>query len=78
MFPLGSLVQVDSNLPILKINTMDDTMVYEPKVTATMQIVINGLGKRKNENETPNEFIGLIGIEFRGLLARFFLKTIWN
>lgn len=55
-----------SNLPILSINTYDQTIPDEPKVTAEMGLIYNGEGQRNLLTDPFNEYKGLIGIELRG------------
>lgn len=55
-----------SNLPIIVINTLGQTIVDEPKITATMGIINNGPGKRNNLTDPFTDYNGWIGIELRG------------
>ena len=55
-----------SNLPIVIIDTQGNIIVDEPKVTASMGIIDNGEGNRNFVTDTPNEYNGYIGIEYRG------------
>ncbi|MCK5782672.1 MAG: CotH kinase family protein [Flavobacteriales bacterium] len=55
-----------SNLPIIIINTEGEEIVDEPKITAKMSIIDNGEGKRNFIGDTPTEYDGFIGIEYRG------------
>ena len=64
----------DSNLPILKIYTQGETIVDEPKVSAQMKIVFNGVGIRNNVNGPFSHFNGNIGIEYRGSSSQSYEK----
>lgn len=55
-----------STLPIIKISTNGNTIVDEPKVLADMEIIDNGEGNLNRPTDTPNDYDGVIGIEFRG------------
>jgi hypothetical protein len=55
-----------SDLPIVIINTGGQTIVNDPKITASMGIIYNGTGKRNNLGDPPNEYNNKIGIEIRG------------
>jgi CotH kinase protein/Secretion system C-terminal sorting domain len=63
-----------SNLPILRINTGGLSIVDEPKITATMQIIDNGTGQINNVNDNPTGYNGKIGIEYRGSTSQFYDK----
>jgi subtilisin-like proprotein convertase family protein len=55
-----------SLLPIVVINTNGNTINNEPKVMADMGIIYNGQGNRNYMTDTPNDYNGKIGIEYRG------------
>lgn len=55
-----------SNLPIIVINTHGVVIPDEPKITADMGIIFNGVGVRNNITDPFNNFSGTIGIELRG------------
>ncbi len=63
-----------SNLPILVINTSGQTIVDEPKITASMGIIDNGPGVRNNITDPFNNYEGKIGIEIRGSSSQSFPK----
>jgi len=63
-----------SNLPIIKINTMGNSIVDEPKVMANMQIIDNGAGIRNYITDTVYTYDGNIGIEVRGSSSQQFPK----
>jgi hypothetical protein len=55
-----------SNLPIFIIDTNDSIIVDEPKRTVDLKVVANGPGNRNYWTDTPTDYDGKIGIEFRG------------
>jgi len=55
-----------SLLPIVVVNTNGNTIVNDPKVMADMGIIYNGPGNRNYMTDTPNDYNGKIGIEYRG------------
>lgn len=57
---------VQSNLPIVILNTDGQNIPDEPKIDATMGIIYNGEGVINNLSDPMNEFFGDIGIEKRG------------
>ncbi len=63
-----------SDLPIIIINTQGKVIVDDPKIIAQMSIIYNGPGIENKLNDTPNEYNGLIGIEFRGSSSQMFPK----
>ncbi len=62
----AQVVLKSSNLPIVVIKTLSDSIKNEPKVTATMGIIDHGKGKRNSITDAFNNYNGTIGIEFRG------------
>jgi CotH kinase protein len=54
-----------SDLPILLINTNNQAIPDEPKITARMKVIYNGVGKTNRVTDTA-QFDGVIGIETRG------------
>ena len=61
-----------SNLPIIIINTNGQTIVDDPKITADMGIIYNGVGARNNVTDLFNHYNGKIGIEIRGQSSQMF------
>lgn len=55
-----------SNLPIVIIETDGRTIFDEPKIDVRMKIIYNGPNKRNNLTDTPNDYDGIVGIEYRG------------
>jgi len=56
----------DSNLPIVVINTNNQSIPNEPQIMADMGIIYNGVGIRNNMTDPFNHYNGKIGIEIRG------------
>ena len=70
MAPLES-----SDLPIVVINTQQGQPVPdEPKISADMGIIYNGVGNRNNLTDAFNEYDGKIAIETRGASSTGFPK----
>jgi len=63
-----------SDLPIIIINTQGKEIVDDPKIIAQMSIIYNGPGVENKVTDTPNEYNGFIGIEFRGSSSQQFPK----
>jgi len=63
-----------SNLPIVVINTNGFSIPDEPKITADMGIIYNGVGVRNNLTDPYNNYYGKIGIEIRGSSSQMFPK----
>jgi hypothetical protein len=63
-----------SNLPIIIINTNGVAIQDEPKIKADMGIINNGPGKENKITDTPNDYKGKIGIEYRGSTSQWFPK----
>ena len=61
-----------SNLPIVILNTLGQTIPDEPKIDATMGIIYNGPGVVNTITDAQNEFFGAIGIEKRGSSSNTF------
>lgn len=61
-----------SNLPIIVINTGGVSIPNEPKITADMGIIDNGV--RNNLTDPYNNYSGKIGIELRGSSSQSFPK----
>ncbi len=72
----GSLsAQSDSTrLPIFIIDTQGKTILDDPKIMVSMKVINNGPGKMNHPSDPPNEFDGLIGIEYRGSSSQMFPK----
>ncbi|HTL81092.1 MAG TPA: CotH kinase family protein [Bacteroidia bacterium] len=55
-----------SNMPIVIINTNNQTIVQTGKIMADMGIIYNGVGIRNHMTDPWNNYNGKIGIELRG------------
>ncbi len=64
-----------SNLPIIVINTNGQAIVDESKITADMGIINNAPGVRNKLTDPFSDYVGKIGIEFRGSTSQSFPKT---
>ncbi|MFT4602377.1 MAG: hypothetical protein ACI857_002563 [Arenicella sp.] len=64
---------MDSELPILKLNTNSTPIVDDPRVTCEMEIIDNGPGQINNVND-PASFTGFITIEIRGSTSQQYPK----
>jgi hypothetical protein len=56
----------DSNLPIVVVTTLQDTIRDEPAVMAQLAIIDNGKGKRNALSDAFNNYNGKAMIEYRG------------
>ncbi|MCC7430104.1 CotH kinase family protein [bacterium] len=63
-----------SNLPIVVINTLGQTIQDEPKIFVQMGIIDNGTGVINNISDPFNNYNGKIGIEVRGSSSQSFPK----
>jgi hypothetical protein len=71
---VGAQTLTSSNLPIVIINTGGFIIPDEPKITADMGIIYNGIGVRNNVTDPFNNYNGKIGIERRGSSSQSFPK----
>ena len=62
-----------SNLPILLIDTRGQSIVDDPKIVASLQIIDHGAGQRNALTDAPT-FVSPIGIELRGASSQMFPK----
>lgn len=67
-----------SNLPIVIINTLGQIIPDNPKITARMGIIDNGIGIRNYVNDTFTNYNGYIGIEIRGSSSQGFPKKSYG
>lgn len=65
-------VAFESNLPIVTINTLGQTIVDNPRITCNMGIIYHGPGVLNCSSDTPNDYIGKISIEYRGSTSQSF------
>ena len=68
---------VDSNLPLILINTQGQTILDGSKITAKMSLINNSTGLN-NVNDTTFEYNGFIGIDTRGSSSLMFEKKSFN
>ena len=67
-----------SNLPIVLINTLGQTIVAEDKINCSMEIKYNGLGNLTYVNGPANIYNGSIGIEIRGASSSGYLQKPYS
>ncbi len=63
-----------SNLPIVVINTLGQTILDDPRIICDMGIIDNGFGLMNSLSDTFNEYNGKISIEYRGSTSQSFPK----
>jgi hypothetical protein len=63
---LGTVVLDSSELPIVMINTLGQTIIEHTKIDALMDIKYNGDGSITHVTDSSNVYSGNIGIEIRG------------
>ena len=68
---------IDSNLPLILINTQGQTILDGSKITAKMSLINNSTGIN-NVNDTIFEYNGFIGIDTRGSSSLMFDKKSFN
>ena len=69
-------MSVDStNLPLVVIDAGGQAIPNEPKITAHMRVIDNGLGQYNHVNDVANVYDGPIGIEVRGSESAGFPQT---
>ncbi len=62
----GTVELESSVLPILLIETNEQAIVQEDKITADLQVLYNGPGLENFMTDAPSDYDGKIGIEIRG------------
>lgn len=67
-------LELESNLPIVAINTFGVAIPDEPKISGEMGIIDNGPDEMNNLNDPFNDYNGDIGIETRGQSTQMFPK----
>jgi hypothetical protein len=72
---LGTVVFDSSELPIIMINTLGQTIVQDTKVDAFMDIKYNGPGSITYVTDSSNIYSGNIGIEIRGSTSAGYPQT---
>jgi subtilisin-like proprotein convertase family protein len=68
----------DSNLPIMVINTNNQTIPDSPDIPASMGIIYNGIGIRNYMTDPFNNYNGQIGIQIRGSSSQGFPKKSYG
>jgi hypothetical protein len=63
-----------TQLPIVKINTLGQQIVDNPRINCRMSIIHNGDGNLNCVNDLPNAYDGGISIEYRGSTSQGFPK----
>lgn len=72
------LTFTDSNLPIVSINTLGQTIPDDPRIVVEMGIIYNGPGVRNYLTDPFNNYNGLVNIEIRGSSSATFPKVGYN
>lgn len=75
---LGTVVFENSELPIILINTLDQTIVQDTKINCQMDIKYNGPGNLTYVNDSANIYSGNIGIEIRGATSSGYPQAPYN
>lgn len=63
-----------SDLPIVIIDSQNQSIQDEPKTPGTISIIYNGANQRNHITDTPTEYTGNCGIEIRGESSQIFAK----
>ncbi|MBK7174617.1 MAG: CotH kinase family protein [Bacteroidales bacterium] len=71
-------LMLQSNLPIVVINTFGTEIPDDPKITAHMGIISNGEGNLNTLGDPFNNYDGNIGIEVRGQSTQMFPKKCYG
>lgn len=71
-------LELESNLPIIVINTFGEPIPDDPKIIAHMGVIDNGPGMMNNLNDPFNHYDGVIGIEIRGNSSMSFPKNSYD
>lgn len=72
--PLTPVAFSSSNLPIVVINTLGQTIEDEPKKTMNMSVIYNSSGARNYLSDPPNHYNGKVQVECRGSSSLQFEK----
>ncbi len=75
---LGTVVLDSSELPIVMINTLGQTIVPETKINCLMDIKYNGLNSITYASDNANVYSGNIGIEIRGNTSASYPQRPYN
>ncbi|MDD3321980.1 MAG: CotH kinase family protein [Paludibacter sp.] len=71
--PTWFIAPVESNLPLVQIDTKGQTILNDTKITANMKVINNKSGIN-SPSDTTYEYNGFIGIEIRGSSSLMFEK----
>ncbi|NVO21088.1 MAG: CotH kinase family protein [Bacteroidetes bacterium] len=74
----SSPLQLESNLPLVVINTFGANIPDDPKITAHLGIINNSAGNRNHLGDPFNDYNGYIGIEIRGQSSQMFPKKCYG
>lgn len=74
----AQVVFTSSNLPIVVINTNNQTIVDEPRIICDMGIIWNGPGITNNITDPYNNYNGKIAIEIRGSTSQQYPKKSYG
>jgi len=72
---MGTVSLDSSELPIVMINTLGQTIVTDVKIDALMDIKYNGIGNITHLSDASNIYSGNIGIEIRGASSAGYPQT---
>jgi len=67
-----------SNLPIVKLTTLNEPIADDPKAPVLMQIIDNGPGTRNKANQTDYAFEGRIMAEWQGFSGPYYPKKNYD
>ncbi len=77
-FLIAQVNFTDSNLPIILINTNNQTIQDNIRIVANMGIIYNGQGNRNYITDIPNNYDGYISIEIRGSTSQQYPKKSYG
>ncbi len=69
---------ISSDLPVIVVNTGNQSIPDEPKIMADMGVIYNGPGNRNYMSDPFNHYNGKIGIEVRGSSSQMFPKKTYG
>ncbi len=67
-----------SHLPLVVIDTWGQSIVDDPKITASLKVINNGPGQLNNIYQEGTDYDGYIGIEIRGQSSQMFPKKSYS
>jgi hypothetical protein len=77
-FLIGQVNLTTSSLPIIYINTNQQEIPDEPKITADMGVIYQSPGKLNHADDPWNHYDGKIGIELRGSTSQWYEKKAYS